>query len=89
MRKLLALGALLVVTACQQNVIVPTSQELIAKPQLYAEWEAKCNTGEYSHLPAAEKDNMCFTTHEAGRSLAAVKAGKEGDDFYRANTVRK
>jgi hypothetical protein len=75
MRKLLALCIVLAAAGCQQqpNVTVPTTGELMKNPPLLAEWKAKCETGEYSHLPADQKDNFCFTTREAGRSVAIKK----------------
>ncbi len=73
MRKVVVLCALLVVTACQKKVEVPTTDELMKNPQLLAEWQSKCETGEYSHLPADQKDNLCFTTREAARSVAIKK----------------
>lgn len=75
MRKLLALFIVLAAAGCQQqpSATVPTTDELIKNPPLLAEWKAKCETGEYSHLPADQKDNLCFTTREAGRSAAIKK----------------
>ena len=89
MRKLLSVCVLLAVSGCQQQVVVPTAQELIADPQLLTEWQAKCNTGEYTHLPAGRKDELCFTTQSATISVAEKKVGDSGTDFYRANTRRK
>lgn len=89
MRKILALSALLVVCGCQQNVSVPTAKQLIDNPQLLTEWRAKCDTGEYSQLPADEKAKMCATTGDATISVAQAKAGNEEADFFKANTIRK
>ncbi|GHH25678.1 hypothetical protein GCM10008023_39320 [Sphingomonas glacialis] len=91
MRKIFSLCALLVVCGCQQkqDVAVPTTKELMANPQLLSEWQAKCNTSDYSHLPADQKDNLCFTTREAARSLAVTKVGNEEADFFDQNTRRK
>jgi hypothetical protein len=89
MRKILSLSALLFVCGCQQNVVVPTTKELIDSPQLLTEWRVKCETGEYSHLPADQKANMCATTGDAIISVAQAKAGNEEADFFRANTIRK
>ncbi len=73
MRKLIPLCLVLVAGACHSNVVVPTTDELMKSPQLLADWQGKCDTGEYSHLPADQKDNLCFTTQEATRSLAIKK----------------
>ena len=89
MRKILPLLALVFVCGCQQNVVVPTAKELIANPQLLTEWRAKCDTGEYSRLPAEEKAKMCATTGDATISVAQMKAGNEEADFFRQNTIRK
>ena len=89
MRAKLGLSVLFILASCQRQVVVPTAQELIGNRQLLAEWQAKCDTGEYSHLPAAEKANLCSTTHDASISVAEIKAGKSGSDFFDANTKRK
>ena len=89
MRNIISLCALLVVCGCQQRVAVPTTKDLLANPQLLSDWQAKCNTGDYSHLPANQKDSLCFTTREAGRSVAVTKAGNEEADFFEQNTRRK
>ena len=89
MRKILSLCALLVVCGCQQNVVVPTAKELITSPQLLTAWQAKCDTGEYSHLPSDQKAKMCATTGDATISVAQTKAGNEEADFIRQSTVRK
>lgn len=89
MRKIFSLSALLFVCGCQQNVVVPTAKELIASSPLLAEWRVKCETGEYSHLPADEKAKMCATTGDATISVAQIKAGNEEADFFKANTIRK
>lgn len=89
MRKKLCISALLLVSGCQQNVVVPTTKELLANRQLLADWEAKCDTVEYSHLPEDQKTKMCFTTQNAVISAAEIQAGKDSQDFYDANTKRK
>ena len=89
MRKLLPLGVLLAVCGCQKQVAVPTAQQLIANRTLLAEWQGKCDTGEYSQLPAAQKSDRCSTTQEATVSVAQMSAGKKDSDFFRANTLRK
>jgi hypothetical protein len=73
MRKLLVLPLIVAASACQQTVVVPTTNELMGNPQLLAQWQAKCDSGEYSHLPADQKNNFCFTTQEAARSVAIKK----------------
>ncbi|WP_068089510.1 hypothetical protein [Novosphingobium rosa] len=77
MRKLFVLCLALAACGCEKKaaeaVAVPTTAQLMADNQLLSTWQGKCNTGEYSQLPAAEKDNMCFTTREATRSLAVKK----------------
>ena len=74
MRKLIALCIMLAASACQQqNVVIPKTDELMTNPQLLGQWQAKCDSGEYSHLPADQKNNVCFTTQEATRSLAIKK----------------
>lgn len=73
MRKLLVLSFALAICGCQQNITVPKTDELLKDPKLLAEWQSKCDSGEYSHLPADQKDNLCFTTREATRSLAMKK----------------
>ncbi len=89
MRRILSLSALLFVCGCQQNVVVPTAKELIASPPLLAQWREKCETGEYSHVPADEKARMCATTRDATISVAQIKAGNEEANFFKANTIRK
>ncbi len=89
MRKCLLLSALVALGACQQNVAVPTAQQLIDNPQLLTEWQAKCNTGEYSHVSADQKIVFCTTTQNATFSNSEIKQGKEAEDFYDANTLRK
>ena len=89
MRKTRPLCFLLFVCGCQQNVAVPTAKELIASPQLLTAWRAKCDTGEYSHLPADQKAKMCATTGDATISVAQIKAGNEEADFFKQSTVRK
>lgn len=89
-KKLYVLSLTLVACACQQaQVEVPTTKELTADPKLLAEWQQKCDGGEYAHLPADKKQNFCFTTGEARRVIAAKKAAAEEQDFYDANTLRK
>ena len=89
MRKLLRLGALVAVCGCQQQVAVPTAQQLIGDRALLTEWQGKCDTGEYSRLAPAQKSNLCSTTQEATISVAQMAAGKKDSDFFKANTVRK
>lgn len=89
MRKSLALSTLLIVCACQPAVKVPTAQELVANPQLLAEWQAKCNTGEYSQLAAAEKANMCSTTNDASMTVVQIQASKKDSDFFGNMSKRK
>lgn len=79
----------LTVCGCQQKVTVPTHQELMSNPQLLAAWQAKCSTGKFSHLPASQKDEMCFTTREAARSVAITAAAKSEADFFETNAIRK
>lgn len=74
MRKLIPLCIVLALAGCQkQNLVVPTTDELMNNTQLRSEWKAKCDTGEYSHLPADQKNNVCFTMQEAARSMAIKK----------------
>lgn len=89
MRKILSLCTLLVVCGCQQNVVVPTAKELIASPQLLTQWQAKCDSGEYSHLPADQKAKMCATTGDATITVAQTKTGNGEADFFKQNTIRK
>lgn len=89
MRKIVPLCALLFVCGCQQEVAVPTAQQLIADRALLREWQTKCDTGEYSQLAPAQKSNRCSTTQEATISVAAMQAGKKDSDFFGANTIRK
>ena len=89
MRKRLCISALLLVCGCQQNVVVPTTQELLNNRKLLGEWQAKCDMGDFSHLPADQKTNMCSTTQNAVISAAEIQAGKDSQNFYDANTKRK
>lgn len=89
MRKFISLSALLIACGCQQNVAVPTTKELVASQELLTEWRMKCETGEYSRLPADQKVTMCATTNEATISVAQMKAGNEEADFFKNNTIRK
>lgn len=89
MRKLLSLCALLAICGCQKQVAVPTAQQLIANRALLAEWQGKCDTGEYSQLSAAQKSDRCSTTQEATVSVTQMSAGKKDSDFFRANILRK
>ena len=82
MRKLLWLSVLLSVCGCQSSPKVPTSQELVRDPQLLAEWQAKCDTGEYSRMAAADKASLCSTTHDASMTVAQMQAGKKDSDFF-------
>lgn len=89
MRKLLGLSALLMVCGCQSSVKVPTSQELVLNRQLLAEWQAKCNTGEYRQLAAAEKADLCSTTQDASITVVQMQAGKKDSDFFGDMSKRK
>lgn len=89
MRRFTALTFLLTICGCQQQPVVPTAQQLVANPALLAEWQGKCNTGEYSQAAPAQKSNLCSTTQQATISVAQQRATKETDDFYDANTLRK
>ena len=89
MRKLLVPTAFFFVCGCQPAVKVPTSQELIGNPQLLAEWQSKCNTGDYSQLAAAEKANLCSTTQDASMTVAQTQAGKKDADFFGNMSKRK
>ena len=89
MRKIIPLCSMLLVCGCQQNVVVPTTKELIASPQLLTQWQAKCDTGEYSHLPADQKAKICTTTGDATITVAQTKAGNDEADFFKQNTIRK
>lgn len=89
MRKFFPVCALLVVCGCQQEVAVPTAKELIGNRELLTQWQAKCNTGEYSHLAAEQKVRFCSTTQEASVSVAEAAAAKSASDFYDVNTKRK
>lgn len=89
MRKLLPVCALMAMCGCQQKVAVPTAQELIANRPLLAEWQTKCDTGEFSHLAATEKSERCSTTHDATIAVAQVEAGKKDAAFFNATTRRK
>ena len=88
MRRLVPLTALALVGGCQQQVAVPTAQDLLGNRQMLSEWQGKCNTGEYSQLPAARKGELCSTTQEATISASELSAGNRADDFYDANTKR-
>lgn len=90
-KKFMALSITLAACACQQEapVQVPTTQELMADPNLLTDWEHKCNEGEFAHLPADQKQNFCFTTFEAARVNAAKAAGEASQNFYESNTKRK
>jgi len=90
MRKLFVPAALtLAVCGCHEAIKVPTAQELLANRQLLAEWQAKCNTGEYSHLPATDKTDVCSTTNDASISAAQIDAGKTESDFFGNMAKRK
>ena len=73
MRRLSALCLVLAAAGCEHKVSVPTTAQLMTNDQLLRDWKEKCDTGQYSQLPAAEKADMCFTTGEATRSLAIKK----------------
>ncbi|WP_241211848.1 hypothetical protein [Sphingomonas sp. ABOLF] len=89
MRKLIPLSALVAICGCQQQVAVPTAQQLIADRALLTEWQGKCDTGAYSQFAPAQKSNLCSTTQEATISVAQMSSGKKDADFFRANTLRK
>ncbi|PTW43949.1 hypothetical protein C8J25_11312 [Sphingomonas faeni] len=89
MKKFLPFSAVLIVCGCQQEVAVPTAQELIANRPLLKEWQTKCDTGQYSHLTAEQKPRYCSTTEEANISVTEAAAAKSASDFYNANTRRK
>ena len=89
MRAILCLCALTLVAGCHRQVTVPTASELIGNRPLLAEWQAKCDRGEYSQLAAAEKAELCSTTREATISVAEIEAGKASSNFFDANTNRK
>ena len=89
MRKELAILSLLAVCGCQQNIVVPTAKELVNNPSLLREWQAKCDSGEYSRLPADEKARMCATTGDATISVAQVSAGSSEADFFRQMAKKK
>lgn len=90
MRKLFVPAVLtFAVWGCHEAVKVPTTQELLANRQLLTEWQAKCNTGEYSRLPATDKANLCSTTNDASIALTQVEAGKKDSDFFGNMSKRK
>ena len=89
MKKFLPFCAVLIVCGCQQEVAVPTAQELIANRSLLKEWQAKCDTGQYSHLTTEQKPRYCSTTEEASISVTEAAAAKSASDFYNANTRRR
>ena len=89
MRKSIAVLSLLAVYGCQQNVVVPTAKELIDNPILLREWQAKCDSGEYSHLEAGQKARMCATTGNATISVAQTKSGGSEVDFFNQISKRR
>ncbi|WP_242140522.1 hypothetical protein [Sphingomonas sp. TREG-RG-20F-R18-01] len=89
MKKFLPVFALVVVCGCQQEVTIPTAQELIANRPLLKEWQTKCDTGKYGHLTADQKARYCSTTQEATISVTEAAAAQSAIDFYNANTKRK
>lgn len=89
MHKFLPVFAFFLICGCQREVSVPTAQELIDNRPRLAEWQAKCDSGEYSHLQAEQKAQMCSTTHDASISVTEAAAGKKESDFFKANTIRK
>jgi len=89
MRKLLVPTALLVVCGCQPAVKVPTAEALVGNRQLLAEWQTKCNTGEYSQLAAAAKTDLCSTTQDASVTVVQMRAGKNDSDFFGNMSKRK
>lgn len=89
MKNLIPIVVLLSVCGCQQEVAVPTAQELIDNRQMLATWQSKCDSGEYSHLEADEKARKCSTTQDATISVTQAAEGKKASDFFKANTIRK
>ena len=89
MRRAALVTALVLVSGCQSSVKVPTTQELVANKQLLAEWQQKCGTGDYSHLGAAEKAEMCSTTQNAVVIVAQAQSGQADADFFEANSKKK
>lgn len=89
MKDIFPVLALLAVCGCQQEVAVPTAQELIDNRQMLATWQSKCDSGEYSHLKANAKARKCSTTHDATISVTQAAEGKKASDFFKANTIRK
>lgn len=73
MRASSALILALLVCGCNQDVKVPTTEELLKDRNLLSQWEEKCTKGEYSHLPADKRTNLCSTTMEADQSIAIDK----------------
>lgn len=89
MKRFVPVCALFLMSGCQQEVSVPTAKELIDNRPLLAEWQTKCDTGEYSQLPAEQKARVCSTAHDASISVTEAAAGKKESDFFKANTIRK
>lgn len=89
MRKFPAPTMLLLVCGCQPSVKVPTAQELVGDPQLLADWQARCDTGEYSHLSGTEYSKMCSSTHDASMTVTQMQAGKKDSDFFGNMSKRK
>ena len=88
-RKLFPMCVLLALCGCQPRVVVPTAKDLVADRQLLKVWQGKCDTGEYSHLPADQKATFCSTTADATISVAQEEAGKKEADFFDKSTRRK
>lgn len=89
MKKFTSLIVLAALAGCQQQVSVPTAKQLVDNAPLRAEWQAKCNTGEYSHLEAAQRASLCSTTDQATATVAQIKASKADSDFFNAASKRK
>lgn len=89
MRKILAVTMLLLVCGCQSSVKVPTAQELVGNPQLLADWQARCDTGEYSHLAGTEYSKMCSSTQDASMTVTQMQAGRKDSAFFGNMSKRK
>ncbi len=89
MRNVLGLATLSLLCGCQQQVTVPTAQQLADNPKLLDEWRAKCGTGEYSHLAATEKANLCTSTDQAVATVALRKSSNADADFFDSISKRK
>lgn len=76
-------------TGCQEKIAIPTVRELVSNRQLLAEWQSRCETGEYSRLRAQQREDLCSTTGQATISRAQQAASKNDAAFFEANTKRK